>query len=485
MTSRFSRSLIVAALVATFGVSWTSVAAADEPVAASEPRLMSETAEITSVVDAFDRDDPFDLHITAGFQQMWKHADIHRETQLSQFGLSTGGFVPTTENVGLYSQSQSILNLGLDIGLFRDFAIVARLPVILSDSREITDLSGSSNNPQRLQDPSGGQLFSVPFKSPNRSGIDWFSVGINWAILNQQRDHTKPTWVLGVAGRFAVGSPLHACNANAPAGTPQCVDPTNPSNPTSRDPGMSRALHGINGTMVVSRRLGYVEPYTGFDVLAEFSSSASSDFGATNGLVGSLVNHAPLVGSYTLGLEVIPWERREAFQRLTADFRVAGIYNSPGREYSELFDALGSSSAPSLRNPNPGGYMLGPNNVSIQDPNAAKVFFRGITDQQGFGSFNANASVTWQAGEYVKFQVGGGFRFNQGHIVTAADSCNPDVSKDPATSGPCRVGDAGTQQTITGVPNPNHRDVIDTPGRRFSVDNTMIETLWVSGTVMF
>ena len=165
MTSRFSRSLIVAALVATFGVSWTSVAAADEPVAASEPRLMSETAEITSVVDAFDRDDPFDLHITAGFQQMWKHADIHRETQLSQFGLSTGGFVPTTENVGLYSQSQSILNLGLDIGLFRDFAIVARLPVILSDSREITDLSGSSNNPQRLQDPSGGQLFSVPFKS--------------------------------------------------------------------------------------------------------------------------------------------------------------------------------------------------------------------------------------------------------------------------------------------------------------------------------
>lgn len=481
MTSRLLRSFLAGLIVATLA----SAATADEPIAASEPRLMSETAEVTSVVDAFDREDPFDLHITAGFQQMWKHSDIHRETGLSQNGLSTGGFVPTTENVGSYSQSQSLLNLGLDIGIFRDFAVVARLPVILSDSRQIDDLNGSAANPQRLQDPTGAQLFQVPFKSPTRSGIDWFSVGLNWAILNQQRDHTKPTWVIGVNGRFAVGTPLHACNANAPTGQPQCVDPTNSSSPNSRDPGMSRALHGINGTMVVSRRFGYVEPYTGFDVLAEFSANSDSDFGATNGLTGSLVNHPPLVGSYTLGMEVIPWERREQFQRLVADFRLAGIYNSPGREYSELFDALGSSTAPSLRNPNPGGYIAGPNGSSVQDPNAAKVFFRGITDQQGYGGFAAHASVTWQAGEYVKFQVGGGFRFNQSHIVTAADSCNPDVSKDPATSGPCRVGDPGTQQTITGVPNPNHRDVLDTPGHRFSVDNTTIVNLWVSGTVMF
>src|SRR5208337_4926172 len=52
------------------------VARADEPVAASEPRLMSETAEITSVVDAFDQDDPFDLNLVLGFQQTWKHANI-------------------------------------------------------------------------------------------------------------------------------------------------------------------------------------------------------------------------------------------------------------------------------------------------------------------------------------------------------------------------------------------------------------------------
>ena len=56
-------------------------AKADEPVGAREPHLMSETAEITSVVDAFDDDDPFDLNLVLGFTQSWEHAKVRRETQ--------------------------------------------------------------------------------------------------------------------------------------------------------------------------------------------------------------------------------------------------------------------------------------------------------------------------------------------------------------------------------------------------------------------
>src|SRR5580658_4235614 len=100
---------------------------ADEPVAASEPRMMSETAEVTSVVDAFDKDDPFDLNLTLGFQQSWKHANIRRETTLNQPGLSSGGFTAQTENIASYSQQISTLNVGADIGLWRDLAIIARL----------------------------------------------------------------------------------------------------------------------------------------------------------------------------------------------------------------------------------------------------------------------------------------------------------------------------------------------------------------------
>jgi len=179
---------------------------------------------------------------------------------------------------------------------------------------------------------------------------------------------------------------------------------------------------------------------------------------------------------------------------LIADFRISGTYHSPGREYSELFDALGSSQAPSLRSPNPTAYMHNPqfdpkNPIgqpqSIADPNAQKAYFTGITDQQAFGSVTAHMAATWQAGEYIKFQAGLGLTFNQSHLVTTADACNPNFSGDLDKSGPCHTVGQGVNTSATGIPNPNHRAVIDLPGHRFSVDDTMIVQLWVSGVVMF
>lgn len=460
----------------------SSRAAADEPVAAKEPRLLRETGENTTVIDAFDKDDPFDANLLLTFRQSWKSANIRRETTLAQPGLSTGAFMAANENVASYSQSQSILEIGGDIGIYRDLALSLRLPLILADTRELSDLDGSSRNPQRLQDPSGEQLFTVPFKSPTRSGIDWFSVALNYAIFNQQRDDTKPTWVIGAEGRFAVGDRLHACNDNA---TIKCPDPANPTGP-SRDPGISRGMNSLILNTVFSRRYGYVEPYTGFRMLVDLPQS-NSDFGATSDIKGTLLNRPPMIGTVTVGMEVFPWENRESFQRIGLDFKLRGSYHSPGRDYSELFDALGSSQAKSLRNPNPGAYKAGPDGfTSVADPNAAKVYFAGITDQQAFGSFGASAGVTWQAGQYVKFTGGLGLSYVQSHLITAADACNPDFKGDPGASGPCRTsaGTAGGGST-TGVPNPNHRQVIDLPGRRFSVDDTTIVDLWLSGVVMF
>jgi hypothetical protein len=352
----------------------------------------------------------------------------------------------------------------------------------VSDSRELGDLDGSQSNPQRLQDPTNGQpIFSLPFKSPTRSGIDYFSVGLNYAIMNQQRDFTKPTWVVGVEGRFAIGARLHACNDAAPGGV-KCPDPAHPT--VDRDPGISRGMNAVVAHTVFSRRYGYVEPYAGFRVMAEFAQS-NSDFGATNDLQGSLINHPPLQGTFLTGLEVIPWEHREAFQRLIADLRFKGTYVSPGREYTELFDALGSSQAPMLRNPNPSAYYLGPSGASVADPRSQQVFFNGITDQQAYGSFSASGEVTWQAGEYVKFSAGLGITYNQSHLITSADSCNPDFKSDPTVAGPCKSVVQNGVQSVTGIPNPNHRDVIDLPGHRFSADDTTIVDLWLRGVVMF
>jgi hypothetical protein len=480
VSGRREKAASAAALLAA-GLAVASPAYADEPVAAQEPRLMRETGENTTVIDAFDEGDPFDLNLLLGFRQQWKSANIRRETSLFQPGLSTGGFTPANENVASYSQSTSTLELGADIGLFHDLALSLRLPVILADSRQLDDLDGSSRNPQRLQDPAGDQLFTVPFKSPSRSGIDWFGIGLDYAILNQQRDDTKPTWVVGVETRIAIGPRLHACNDNAAI---KCPDPVNPTQ--DRDPGISRGMTSLGIHTIFSRRYGYVEPYAGFNAMFEFPQS-NSDFGATSDVRGALLNRPPAVGNVTMGLEVFPWENRELFQRFGLDFKLRGTYHSPGRDYSELFDALGSSQARSLRSANPGAYVAGPDGfTSIADPRSAPVYFAGITDQHAYGSFSGSTGVTWQAGQYVKFTAGLGLTYAQSHLITAADACNPDFQGDAGASGPCRTGGASSAGgSQTGIPNPNHRPVIDLPGRRFSVDDTTIVDVWLSGVVMF
>lgn len=456
-------------------------ARAEEPVTSREPRLLRETGENTTVIDALDDDDPFDATLSATFRQQWKSANVRRESYLQQSGYATGGFTPATANVASYSQSVTTLELGADIGIWKDLALSLRLPFILADRRALEAPDGSTADPERLGDGSGQELFAVPMRSPTRSGVDWIGVGLSYAILNQQRDDTKPTWVIGAEGRFAVGSRIRACNDGAPV---KCPDPINPA--LSRDPGISRGMNTYVVQTVFSRRLGYVEPYAGFRFLAE-TPQGNTDFARSSATRGTIRSAPPMIGTMTVGVEVFPWERRETFSRLGLDFKLRGSYHSAGRDYSELFDALGSSQAGSLRAPNPARYQAGPApNTSVADPNGPKVYFDGITDQTAFGSFGASSGVTWQAGEYVKFTAGLGLTYAQSHLVTAADACHPDFKGDPGASGPCRSSAASPgSPVVTGIPNPNHRPAIDLPGRRFSVDDTTIVDLWLSGVVMF
>ncbi len=480
-SAKSSVNRLIGPLAGMLVVAVARAASADEPVSVGEPELMKETAETTRVVDAFDRNNAFDVHFLLGFRQEWKSAKVRRETSLNQPGLSTGGFVAPTENIASYSQSRSILDLGADIGIYKDLGLTIRFPVIVSDSRELSDLDGAAKNVARRSDQDGNPIFSVPFKSPTRSGIDWFSVGLQYAVTNQRRDPSKPTWVIGGEGRFAIGPRIHACNDNAPV---RCPDPVNPS--LSRDPGISRGMHAVVLHTTFSRREGYVEPFVGFRSLLEIPQG-NSDFGATSDLRGALLTRPPLLGTVTLGTEIFPWENKERYQRLTIDARVSGTYHSRGRDYTELFDALGSSQVPALRSGNPSSFTLASDGVrSVADPNGQRAFFNGITDQQSFGSLAMRTGATWQAGEYVRFSLGFGLTFAQNHIVTTADACNPDVKNDLGGSGPCRAAQVSNTPTlVTGIPNPHYRALIDSPGRRFSIDDTMVFDVLATGIVMF
>ncbi len=367
-------------------------------------------------------------------------------------------------------------------------------------------------------------MFQLPFKSPTRSGVEYLAIGIDAAPMNQARDATKPTWLIGVEGRFDVSEPMHACNKNRsginsnslldPAARQQeCAFPSDvnrngvgreyPTDPTDaagsdvlegtfkggRKAGVGRGVTALEGHTIISRRVKYIEPYGGFRALFEFQNS-SSDYGSTD-LKGSLVNHPPLRGTMIFGLNVIPWEIRDAFQRLSVDLRFTGTYVSEGRDYSELFDALGSSDATTMRYPQFAEFQAGtkPDGTptSVANPNSQKVYFTGLTDVQQHGVYTLSTSLNWQAGEYVKFNVGGSYTITQAHFITFDQACNPDFQGDATKAGPCHGAAASTAglPKANGIPNPNYRKAINDPGRRFKVSDANDFDAWVNATVMF
>ena len=85
----------------------------------------------------------------------------------------------------------------------------------------------------------------------------------------------------------------------------------------------------------------------------------------------------------------------------------------------------------------------------------------------------------------MKFNLGGALTLEQGHILTLDQPCNPDFKNNPGTAGPCRSSNANGTPRATGIPNPNYRAVIDSPGRRFLIDDATAWDAWVNATVMF
>jgi hypothetical protein len=495
------RSSVVFGLAAC--VLTSAAARADEGSRATTIPLLAEPGEVTNVVDAFDGDNAFDLHLTLGYQYSWKRTHIRRESNIGNAGnpgLSTGDFTASNMNVATYEENTSRLNTRADIGVYHDIALYFRLPIVLSDDRKLTDLDGS----QAVQNvvlaggsADGVPLFGLPFQSPRRGGIEYLAVGLDLGLMNQYRDATKPTWMAGFEVRLSVSEALHACNANPPAGRVSCAYPSDVNQNGvagdvagegtqggARESGISRGTTGVEIHSFISKRIRYVEPYSGFRALIEFPNS-SSDL-ASHDLVGSIINHPPIEGWLYAGLQIMPFEQREQFQRLTIDGRLGASYRSEGRDYSELFDALGSSSAPSLRSPNPGRFHLDPTNPiqSVADPSSQSAYFNGVTDVSAYMSFQASAQVTWQVGEYIKFVAGGSYTREQSHVITSEEQCDPGIQADVGSAGPCHTG-SGSTLGLAGVPNPNYRPTIDAPGRRFKADDTNLWDAWLMGVVMF
>ena len=270
-------------------------------------------------------------------------------------------------NVATYNETTSRLNTRADIGLYHDIALYLRMPIILSNDRKLDRSQrqrlGAEHHVPRAGPPT--RAASSRSRSTLRSAAasSTSPLGLDFGFMNQMRDRDQAH----LDGRFR--GPLRRRRADARV---QCDTRRRAKCQCANSSDINR--NGIAGRrewrrrrqlregryagrcnprhhraraahVHLASRIKYIEPYAGFSTLFEFAQS-KSDFGATD-LKGSLVNHPPLQGWVYAGMQVIPWEQREQFQRVTFDGRVGASYRSEGRDYSELFDALGSSNSPS------------------------------------------------------------------------------------------------------------------------------------------
>ncbi len=461
-------------------------------------------AEATRVLSAFDDDNRFDFNLSLSFLHEAKSAFIKREQTVTLTN-ANGDSVTRNELVRdlQYKQTRNILGLRADFGVLRDVGFHVEAPIVLTDDRELDfdqSLGGNCIFPGQVQVPTcvnaqnstalhdgiGGipgmvpsqtswgldanhnRPYSVPpptaanpnpsppqqfFSGPTRSGIEYLGLGLDWAIFNQARDDTKPTFKVGFDARLDVAKDMR-------------FDPLNPGGNT----GVGLGYHQLVWSTSVSRRFHHFDPYFGaWYMLPVRDSGSPFQKYATGGQTA--VDPQQEAGAQ-IGVEQIAWEKPAAQQRVTIEFRAHMQEHFYGRSHSELWEALSGSpqcatdASKCRADPTGTGY-------GIDFDGSTPSPHPGVTETEAYASFGGNAGINIQVGRYIRFRGLVGLTVDMPHFITFA---NAGVDKD---------GSGSVELTNPNEKNPTYREIIDNPGRRFRVEGTQIWTGMFEGSLMF
>lgn len=428
--------------------------------------LPAHAAEVTRVASSLEEHDRFDLHFGVAYHYQFKSAAILREW-------NTGN--PDDLDVQLakdlvYRQHRHVLVPELEIGIWHDLAIYARLPVVVADLREYgfdrrsddcvfgeDALSAGSAtcvnkaNSTTIRDqiiPTTGfdALALAPFgsltganterifRAPVRRGLDQLHIGLKYGVLNQAKRPHWPTWVIGLEGRFAVGRAMtfrrEGTGTSFPAGNTR----------------VGRRVHELGLWTAVSRRMGTFDPY--FTAYWRQSIRAA----------GSVFESQPQSQTgFTVGTEIIAFENPSKHLKVAFDFEASGDLHYGGDAYSEIWELLADS--PSLVGTN------GTPDAGVCDRTAALAYaeidpgdpgylaaggpgcqvYDGITTVQNYGSLGLRGGLNLTLGPRAVLQL---------RAQVATD----------------------TRHNLTGDPVPGEagrRDVIDAAGRHYVIDDVL------------
>jgi hypothetical protein len=419
-------------------------------------------AEQTDIASSFQWNKHFDARVSVGY--------LHREVR-GQLKREVDSAIPNQDTALTFrdltfAKRRDELSVRAEIGLFRDLAFHAELPVVLFE--QTTFSYDRTANPCSLPPAPDATCVAATNSSTVADGIvaatgldaatgagtadptlfqgvrrgaaggsgldalDTFNFGLAWAPFSQRRDPSKPTWVLEIEPRISIGT-IRAYDRTAP----------------DANHGISDGVHRIAFRTAVSRRVGRFEPYFTLFYLLPIARSGSAfvDYAPSQSVKDPQHQAGTLFGT-----EIVAYERGTPDWRVAIDLRGRIEGHFIGRGYSEAWEMFASS--PALRcdaNVNPSCDPTQTKNGYQDKP------FTGVTVIDSYATLAVELAIDAFLTRFLHLRAGFAYARDQSHLITGDQTGTPNMP--------------GGRVTTAAEYNPAYRAVIDQVGRRYLVDN--------------
>lgn len=316
----------------------------------------ARAAEPTNVADAFDSynrggvyiSNDWDFNFRVWFNHETAQGTITRDpVARPASGVSTGCTSASARSCApldeiAWNMHTYWLKLEAEFGLYRDFSLTVGTAYAISRKFQYQFADGVGPDTSSV-DFGGGEYFDLQGNGTTSKQTGWRGLDftLRYAILNEDRDDTQPSWVVGLglstpwlSKTYNPGSDA-ATDAN-PAGVGDGVYRLMLSTAFSK-----RLLHfnGI-GFSPENDRYGYIDPYFTMSYMLPIPGpSALPDL--KNASDDNPFGHAPShIFETRAGLEVVPWTDTRALRRVAILLGGVGRFYTAGRNYSILTPAL-------------------------------------------------------------------------------------------------------------------------------------------------
>lgn len=440
----------------------------------------ARAADLTRVASSAEEDNVFDLHLSVRWDRTEERMKITREAFDPALNPPLGAVVDEPQL--RYARTRNVVVSRVALGLYHDLEVSFEVPYVLADdvTWRFAQVGGISAGalPGNVEDvdtdandsgaacggPAGCGIFPVGTGTSVFFGgkLGDMKAGAAWGILNDRKDDTKPTWVVGLDVTLPTAERYDpaAGRSWSPAGgvSPHALD-------SDRGP-VGEKVWKFDLYTALSKRVGPLDPYLRAHVTLmretnrtysncehaaelaalapaqmNWSAPANCQAAAWKDEAGAKL---PVVVGLLFGTELVPYEDVREGQKVALDLRVSGDWTSAARWYNPLTDATG------------------------------KLLWTGE-----HVTVTGSAGLQLQASRYFTVIGTASIATRSPHFLTGESMAKDrgGIPPAPLTGAP---GDAPNPEL-----NPNFDWRYDAPGRRFRATEVSVFTFGASALIRF